>query len=142
MAPQLGVLSTVHPQAATEVFDKDCLIRLGSSVCAVGEGKEGTPCFKIKITHKSGEVVEREVKVGEMMLVPFAVLEKAQAVIQPARNFDLGAGKGKELEVTVEGGIVGIVLDGRGRPMVLPEDKAKRVQKLQEWNKALNIYPG
>lgn len=142
MAPQLGVLSTVHPQAAAEVFDKDCLIRLGSSVCAVGEGKEGTSCFKIKITRKNGEVLEREVKVGEMMLLPLPVLEKAQAVLEPSRNFDLGAGKGKSLEATVEGGVVGVILDGRGRPLVLPEDKAKRIAKLGEWNKALAIYPG
>jgi uncharacterized protein (TIGR01319 family) len=142
MAPQLGVLSTVHPQAATEVFDKDCLIRLGSSVCAVGEGKEGTPCFKIKITRSSGEVLEGAVNVGQMALLPLPVLEKAKAVIEPSRNFNLGAGKGKVLETEVEGGVVGIVLDGRGRPLVLPEDRAKRVQKLQEWNKALNIFPG
>jgi uncharacterized protein (TIGR01319 family) len=141
MAPQLGVLSTVHPQAATEVFDKDCLIRLGSSVCAVGEGKEGTPGFKIKITRSSGEVLEGAVNAGQMALLPLPVLEKAKAVIEPSRNFDLGAGKGKVLETEVEGGVVGIVLDGRGRPLVLPEDRAKRVQKLQEWNKALNIYP-
>ncbi len=142
MAPQLGVLSTVHPQAATEVFDKDCLIRLGSSVCAVGEGKEGTPGFKIKITRPSGEVLEGAVNAGQMALLPLPVLEKARAVIEPSRNFDLGAGKGKVLETEVEGGVVGVVLDGRGRPLVLPEDRAKRVQKLQEWNKALNIYPG
>jgi uncharacterized protein (TIGR01319 family) len=142
MAPQLGVLSTVHPQAATEVFDKDCLIRLGSSVCAVGEGKEGTPGFKIKITRHSGEVLEGAVNAGQMALLPLPVLEKARAVIEPSRNFDLGAGKGKVLETEVEGGVVGIVLDGRGRPLVLPEDRVKRVQKLQEWNKALNIYPG
>ena len=142
MAPQLGVLSTVHPQAATEVFDKDCLIRLGSSVCAVGEGKEGTPGFKIKITRPSGEVLEGAVNAGQMALLPLPALEKAKAVIEPSRNFDLGAGKGKVLETEVEGGVVGVVLDGRGRPLVLPEDRVKRVQKLQEWNKALNIYPG
>jgi len=142
MAPQLGVLSTVHPQAATEVFDKDCLIRLGGSVCAVGEGKEGTPGFKIKITRPSGEVLEGAVNAGQMALLPLPALEKARAVIEPSRNFDLGAGKGKVLETEVEGGVVGVVLDGRGRPLVLPEERAKRVQKLQEWNKALNIYPG
>jgi len=104
MAPQLGVLSTVHPQAATEVFDKDCLIRLGSSVCAVGEGKEGTPGFKIKITRSSGEVLEGAVNAGQMALLPLPVMEKAKAVIEPSRNFDLGAGKGKVLETEGKAG--------------------------------------
>jgi len=32
MMPQLGVLSEVHAKAATEVFNKDCLIHLGTCV--------------------------------------------------------------------------------------------------------------
>jgi hypothetical protein len=32
MMPHLGVLSTIHPGAATEVFEKDCLVRLGTCV--------------------------------------------------------------------------------------------------------------
>ena len=41
MMPQLGILSTVHPEAATQVFERDCLIKLGSTVAPVGAGKEG-----------------------------------------------------------------------------------------------------
>jgi hypothetical protein len=62
-------------------------------------------------------------------------------MITPARGFDVGAGKGKELEATLEGGTVGVIIDGRGRPLQLPADKKERVRKLSEWNKALNIYP-
>jgi len=29
MIPHLGVLSTVHPEAAMEIFEKDCMVRLG-----------------------------------------------------------------------------------------------------------------
>jgi hypothetical protein len=36
MMPQLGVLSTVLPEAATQVFDRDCLIRLGTVVAPGG----------------------------------------------------------------------------------------------------------
>ena len=37
MMPHLGVLSTIHPAAATEVFEKDCLVRLGTCVAPVGQ---------------------------------------------------------------------------------------------------------
>ncbi|MEW6686087.1 MAG: glutamate mutase L [Candidatus Edwardsbacteria bacterium] len=141
MAPQLGVLSTVHPKAATEVFDKDCLIRLGSCLAAVGQGKEGQPCLKIKIKRTNGETLERSVNFGEIAVIPLPVGEKAEAVLEPARGFDAGAGKGKILEVKVEGGVVGIILDARGRPFILPQEAKKRVEKLKEWNKALKIYP-
>ena len=38
MMPHLGVLSTVDEQAATEVFERDCLIYQGSCAAPVGEG--------------------------------------------------------------------------------------------------------
>ena len=32
MMPQLGVLSSIHPEAALEVFNRDCLVRLGTAI--------------------------------------------------------------------------------------------------------------
>ncbi|MBI4726601.1 glutamate mutase L [candidate division TA06 bacterium] len=140
MAPHLGVLSTVHAPAANEVFVKDCLVRLGSAICPAGQGKEGQPCVTVRFTRADGSKVEESVKVGEMKLIPLGA-EKIKAQIILAKHFDLGAGKGKELEATLEGGTVGVIIDGRGRILVLPADKKERIRKLNEWNQALNIYP-
>jgi hypothetical protein len=140
MAPHLGVLSTVHAPAANEVFVKDCLVRLGSAVCPSGTGKEGQPCVTVKFTRADGSKVDESIKVGEMKLIPLGA-EKVQAQIIPTKNFDTGAGKGKELDTTLEGGTVGVIIDGRGRPLLLPEDKKLRVKKLVEWNQVLTIYP-
>jgi len=141
MMPQLGVLSTIHPKAAMEVFEKDCLIRLGTCIAPRGEGKEGIHCLKVRLTKADGQVVEASVKFGEMSLIPLPVGERAKAILEPAKGFDVGSGKGKSLETVVEGGVVGVILDGRGRPLILPPDSQKRIEKLKEWNRALNIYP-
>ena len=42
--PHLGVLAQVHPQASLEVFERDCLIDLGTSVAAKGAARPGKPC--------------------------------------------------------------------------------------------------
>jgi uncharacterized protein (TIGR01319 family) len=137
MMPQLGVLATVHEKAAAEVFDKDCLIRLGTCIAPIGRGREGNMAVRISI---DGET--HEAAFGEMKQIPLPVGEKVQAEVEPGKGLDLGAGKGKKVSVTVEGGTAGIVLDGRGRrPFELPEDKAKRISKLNEWFEVLGIYP-
>jgi hypothetical protein len=140
MAPHLGVLSTVHAAAANEVFVKDCLVRLGSAICPTGQGKAGQPCVTVKFARADGSAVEEKVAAGDMKLIPLGD-EKVTATIVPSRGFDIGAGKGKELEVTLEGGTVGVIIDGRGRPLQLPAEAKERVKKLTEWNLALNIYP-
>jgi hypothetical protein len=152
MMPQLGVLSTVHPKAATEVFDKDCLIHLGTCIAPIGEssvksGKEEKDVLTYSFVMPDGKNVEGSVKSGEMKRIPLGVDEKTgipltcKASLNPHRGFDLGAGKGNKVEATIHGGVSGIILDGRGRPFILPTDPTVRIQKLKEWMLALDIYP-
>ena len=55
------------------------------------------------------------------------LVKKATLKLQPARRFDLGAGNGGAVEAEVTGGIVGLVIDTRGRPLEIPTDSAQRV---------------
>jgi uncharacterized protein (TIGR01319 family) len=147
MMPQLGVLSTVHPKAATQVFDKDCLIHLGTCIAPVGESKEEREILKYEFTMPDGKTIEGSVKYGEMRRIPLGIDEKTgvpltcKGVLEPHRGFDVGGGKGSRVEATMHGGVTGIVIDCRGRPFNLPDDDEIRVQKLKEWMIALDIYP-
>jgi hypothetical protein len=147
MMPQLGVLSTLHKKAATEVFNKDCLIHLGTCIAPVGEGKEGRAVMSYKIELPEGKVEQGQVMFGQVKLIKLGLGQagqpvKAKAEFDPARGFDLGRGKGNKIEGRVSGGVVGIILDGRGRPFNLPTDAKIRVDKLREWMLELDIYPG
>jgi hypothetical protein len=142
MMPQLGVLASVHPKAATEVFHKDCLIRLGSSVAPWGTGKPGEMAFKAALSWPGGRTQEVEVPLGDMRRIPAALGETVDATLTPGRNFDLGEGKGKSIRAKLVGGEVGILLDGRGRrPFLLPTEREARIAALQRWIEALEVYP-
>ncbi|UCE67304.1 MAG: methylaspartate mutase, partial [Candidatus Zixiibacteriota bacterium] len=64
----------------------------------------------------------------------------AKANLRPDRHFDIGRGKGNTVHKDLSGGVVGIILDGRGRPFDLPADPKTRVAKLKEWMLELDIY--
>ena len=141
MMPQLGVLAEVDQKAATDVFVKDCLIRLGTAVAPVGAGKEGQRCLKATVQLPGG-TQEFEIPFGAMRRIELGVDEKAEATLEPAGSFDLGMGKGKSLKTTLHGGVAGLIFDCRGRqPFVLPEDREQRIRKLKEWAQALDTYP-
>ncbi|WP_417851609.1 glutamate mutase L [Thalassoglobus sp.] len=116
MMPHLGVLASVHPQAAIEVFERDCLIQLGTVIAPKGTGKPGKKCFSYRITgeslNESGEIT-----VGDYVVFELGLDHTAKVELNPTRGFDLGNGAGKSLEATVRGGTVGLILDGRGRPI-------------------------
>ena len=141
MMPHLGVLSTVHKDAAKDVFNKDCMIHLGSCIAPVGKGKEGKPCIDVHLEPESGPARDIKMDYGGLKLIPMPVGEKAKAHIKPMKGFDVGAGNGKELETEVMGGVVGLVIDCRGRPLVLPTDEIRRRRKLCDWLSEMEAYP-
>jgi len=141
MAPQLGVLSTVHEAAATEVFERDCLIRLGAVLAPVGGGRAGQSCVTVTLSG-AGAPVTRAVPFGEIVLLPLPADGDVTLSATPDRGFDLGAGKGKPIEAALRGGVVGLIVDTRGRrPFTLPHGRDERIARLRAWNLALDAYP-
>jgi uncharacterized protein (TIGR01319 family) len=140
MMPHLGVLSLVHVKAAMEVFERDCLIYLGTCVAAKGQGKPDKTCFEYTIDgatlNESGVM-----SVGDLKLLPLGQDETAVIRAKPARGFDLGAGSGKEIEKEIRGGTVGLILDARGRPLSLPEDRSACKVAIDRWVTSLDLYP-
>jgi len=45
------------------------------------------------------------------------------------------------VEREVHGGVVGVVLDGRGRPIQPPDDPDQRRRAVTQWHTALDCYP-
>ena len=142
MMPHLGVLSTVDEQAATEVFVKDCLVYLGTCVAPMGQGKDGERCLEYTITFQGNRAAENgTLAFGELRLIPLAVTEQANIELRPAKGIDVGEGKGNAGTRSLKGGVVGILLDGRGRPLQLPTDQQARVAALTRWYNAVELYP-
>ena len=138
MMPHLGVLSTVDERAATEVFERDCLIYLGTCVAPVGAGKSGEVCLQYELDLPSGRRTG-QLEVGQLQWLPLADGEEVEIALQPARRWDVGAGPGHALNARVRGGAVGLVLDGRGRPIDMATDRDRRRQ-ISDWQRALNLY--
>jgi uncharacterized protein (TIGR01319 family) len=137
MMPHLGVLSTINEQAAFEVFERDCLIRLGTAIAPKGIEKEGKLILRAEINYE-GKTDILELKFGEIKVFPLKLGQKAKVILTPYHNFDVGEGPGKKVIAEVEGGVVGLVFDGRGRPIQMP--KENREEKLLGWFLSMNAY--
>lgn len=141
MMPHLGVLSTINEQAATDVFVRDCMVYLGTCVAPVGQAKEGERLADFELTWPDGRVVRDQLRMGELRLFPLGVQEQATVVMHPAKKIDVGHGPGASLTRTVRGGVVGLMLDGRGRPLQLPADSPARIAALTKWFQSVELYP-
>lgn len=148
MMPHLGVLSEHLYEAAREVFERDCVVEIGTCIAPIGHAKEGDPCVTVK-----GKGLDVSVPFGQIKVVPIDVTELAEITVEPARNFDVGAGKGKAVNVrrfdstkgsrdhttNLIGGLVGLIIDTRGRPFTLDLNSPNRIQKLRAYLEAMGL---
>ena len=140
MMPHLGVVSTVYRDAAWSIFDKDCLVRLGTSIAASGQAKFGESVMDLTIEMPNGDVLEEKMNLGDLKLIQLTAEQEAKVHVEPTNQYDVGAGPGQELDTVVQGGIAGLLLDARGRPLYFPSDDQKRKEILLKWFKAVDLY--
>ncbi len=145
MMPQLGVLSEVKrpgcDQAAMEVFDKDCLIHLAISICPVGIAKEGKNVVRVKADLPDGTKLNEWITANQLLRYDLSHDDEVEFEIEPASGFDVGEGKGKKIVRKLRGGVVGLIIDTRGRPFNLAKDAKNRVELLQKWDISKNYKP-
>jgi len=140
MMPHLGVLAQISEKAALDVFYHDCLVRLGTCLAPKGLAKEGQLAMEWEVTTPDGKKEAGQLRFGDILHVPLDS-PKAKLVARPASGFDMGSGPGNKVEAEIEGGVVGLVLDGRGRPFNLAKDASRRRADLGKWYKSMGMYP-
>lgn len=142
MMPHLGVLASVNERAAVQVFDKDCLVRLGSCIAPVGSVRGHPTALHIDLTLPGGAHLRQDLAFGELKLIPMPYGEPAKGTLTPHKKLNLGSGPGEPVHVSLVGGVCGLLFDTRGRkPFVIPTDTTQRVSRLQAWSKAVGEYP-
>jgi len=136
----LGAIAAVEPLAAATVAAQDAFLNLGTVVAPTGHGTPGKAALTVKVEPADEETVETEIMYGSLALIPLPAGQKASLEIRPTRHFDIGLGQpGRGAVAQVEGGVMGIIIDARGRPLKLPQKPAQRIDQLQQWLTALNI---
>jgi hypothetical protein len=140
LVPQLGAAAIVHPVAAAQVLERDAFARLGTLIAPLGSEKEGEMALKFRLRYADESTLEGEIPFGSIEVLPLEAGERAVLELRPSRKLDIGLGvKGKGASVEVEGGLVGVILDVRGRPIAMPSDEGKRQESVARWMRALGF---
>jgi hypothetical protein len=76
---------------------------------------------------------------GTIEVIPLRVNEQALLTLIPAPTVDVGLGVGEHARAAeeIDGGLVGLIVDARGRPLNLPTDDTERQARLLQWSQAL-----
>jgi uncharacterized protein (TIGR01319 family) len=141
MIPHLGVLSKIYREIALEIFEKECLVPLGTVVAAAGTGSVGEKVADVVVEYSPNERETYELTFGSIIRIPIPQHKEVTVTVNPAKKFDFGAGYGRRVSRKVRGGVVGVAIDGRGRPLYIPQDRAERRKLLIQWFRSMDLYP-
>lgn len=148
MMPQLGVMANIENKkiaeqarvAALEVFEKDCLIRLGTCIAPVGKLNNSEKILNVNLEFKNGDKKNIDIGFGDLIRIKVGY-EKVKATLTPGKSVNVGAGFGEQINTEIYGGQVGIIIDGRGRPLQIDQSSSKRIADLKKWSDAVDEYP-
>ncbi|MBT3664878.1 methylaspartate mutase [bacterium] len=148
MMPQLGVMANIENKkiaeqarvAALEVFEKDCLIRLGTCIAPVGKLNNSEKILNVNLEFKNGDKKNIDIGFGDLIRIKVGY-EKVKATLTPGKSVNVGAGFGEQINTDIYGGQVGIIIDGRGRPLQIDQSSSKRIADLKKWSDAVDEYP-
>jgi hypothetical protein len=104
-------------------------------ISPVANVRPGTPILRLKIAYESGPERSLDVKQGALEVLPLPPGQSARLTLQPLHRADVGMGapgRGGGLR-RVWGGALGIIIDARGRPLILPEDRSRRAEVYKKW---------
>ena len=137
---QLGAVATVAPVAAVQVNENDAVThRLGTCVIPYGTLPPGQVALRVGIEYRNGRQITVDVMSGSIEVIPLRINEQALLTLYPSPTVDVGLGPGERARAAeeIDGGLIGLIIDARGRPLALPEEKRARQARLLQWMQVL-----
>jgi uncharacterized protein (TIGR01319 family) len=139
--PGLGALSEVNPLLTVQVIESNTFLNLGTIIAPIGIARPGTPILRIRLYHEDGRSITRDIKFGSLSILPVELGEKVSLHLRPLHRFDIGmGGPGKSGKVNAVGGVLGIIVDARGRPLQFLPEEEKNIQRNEIWRKTYLKY--
>jgi hypothetical protein len=142
LVAQLGAVATVAPITAVQVNENDGVThRIGTCVIPYGGLQHGQLAVRVGIEYSSGRQLSVDVMAGSIEVIPLNINEQALLTLFPAPTVDVGLGPGERARAAeeIDGGLVGLIIDARGRPLVLPSNDSERIARLLQWGQALGV---
>jgi len=141
LAP-LGALDDGEIAEGMGSLRDDLLVPLGTSVVCRG-GRAGQIVMRILIRRPGWpEIGPIELRSGQVQIVPLPRGHEAELQIELLNGAMLGtAGHPAKVLASATGGVVGLVLDARGIPLVLPRRTDDRRAVLASWRDAFVREP-
>jgi hypothetical protein len=130
----LGGASAVVPAVISQLlFDPTVFVNLGFVVSPISRARQGTAVLQVRVQYESGHEATVKIQQGSIQSIPIPLGQRARVYLDPLHRSNIGLGPGRSTSMQVIGGVFGLVVDARGRPIQLPDAPDVRHNLLLKW---------
>jgi hypothetical protein len=134
IAAVLGAAASINPILPVQILESGAFLNIGTVITPISQARVGTPILQVHLINPDESENVYEIEQGTLSVLPIPPGQKARIYLEPLRNTDVGMkhpGAGGKLNVV--GGVLGTVVDARGRPLILPNDAPRRRELIKKW---------
>jgi hypothetical protein len=136
----VGALAVAHKEVASvDPFDAEHIDPLITVVAPVACAQTFLGRIRVMawVTIQVGGTVKTaRVLTDQIMRLPVTEGREMVISVTPTPGYDFGAGPGKAVTIAAPVGRLGVILDGRPRPVSLPVNPQRRRETLLKWGRA------
>jgi hypothetical protein len=134
LSAPLGAAAQINPFLTVQVLESSAFLSLATVLSPISNTRPGTPILRMRVTYESGDETSFDINQGTLEALPIPMGESARIRLQPLHRADVGmGGSGRGGSVRVVGGVLGVVIDARGRPLRIPRDASRRQEIYKKW---------
>lgn len=136
----MGAAAAVDSAVPVHMLASDLFPELATVISPFSDARYGESILHARVMFEEGDPLELEVAKGEIKVIPMEPNQEAHVIMtgfghtwiteRPPRT---------RLVLRVKGGLCGLVIDGRGRPIYLPRSEDERIQLQKIWRNQLGI---
>jgi uncharacterized protein (TIGR01319 family) len=139
LAVSLGAIAAVTPLLTIQSLDATNFVNLCTVISPIGKAPPGTPILRVRLSTEGVVDTELEVQNGTLASIRLPAGQTGTLHLSPLHRFDVGmGGMGRGGTVKVVGGMLGVVIDARGRPLRMLAEPTRRRELLNKWLDTVN----
>lgn len=130
----IGWLARESPEGAAALFTQDALTNLGTAIPVFGTGSARETALRVALDTPTAEHETHAVRWGTLLRLP--------APDGPVALHTQGRGDAAFQTLRAQGGSGGLLIDARGRPLLVAPDREAQREHVRGWFAALDGTPG
>lgn len=138
LLPALGTIAIENKILPVQIMESSAIALLAKVFSINSRARNGVQIAKVEVEFQDGTKSTANIRKGAIIKLPVLPGQVAKIHIQPLRSIKVDPlGRSFKKGLVVQGGLCGIVIDARGRPISLPKDSKRRKSLIKSWQKAL-----